>query len=56
MKEIAQELIDFGNSREKAEGFGMMKVIDAINKLIAYDGDDFSDGEIIDLISDELNK
>ena len=56
MKEIAQELINLGNSREKAEGFGMMKVIDAINKLIAYDGDDFSDGEIIDLINDELNK
>lgn len=56
MKKIAQELINFGNSREKAEGFGMMKVIDAVNKFIAYNGDDFSDGEIIDLINDELNK
>lgn len=30
LKEQAQELIDFGDSREKAEGYGMMRVI---NKL-----------------------
>ena len=31
LKEQAQELIDLGNSKEKAEGHGMMKVIDALN-------------------------
>jgi hypothetical protein len=30
LEEAAQELIDFGNSNEKAEGYGMMKVIESI--------------------------
>lgn len=30
LKAEAQELIDLGDSREKAEGYGMMKVLDAL--------------------------
>lgn len=30
LREQAQELIDLGDSREKAEGYGMMKVLDAL--------------------------
>jgi len=32
LDEQAQELIDFGNSKEKAEGFGMKKVTSEIYK------------------------
>lgn len=31
LKEEAQELIDFGNSKEKAEGYGMLRVLMLIN-------------------------
>ena len=34
LQEQAKELIDLGNSREKAEGYGMMRVIDQIKELI----------------------
>jgi len=30
LKEQAQELIDFGNSKEKAEGHGMLRVLELI--------------------------
>lgn len=30
LKEQAQELLDFGDSREKAQGYGMMKVIELV--------------------------
>lgn len=33
LHEQAQELIDCGDSKEKAEGYGMQKVIDAIHDL-----------------------
>jgi hypothetical protein len=33
LREEAQELIDLGDSREKAEGYGMMKVINAIRPM-----------------------
>ena len=56
MKEKAQELIDSGNSREKAEGYGMMRIINIVNRFINYSPDTFSDGEIINLIHAELNK
>ena len=55
MKEQAEELIDLGNSREIAEGFGMMRVIEAINHLIEIDGERATDGEIIDLIYELIN-
>lgn len=32
LKEQAQELIDSGNSKEKAEGFGMQRVLDEIGR------------------------
>ena len=48
LKEEAQELIDCGNSREKAEGYGMMKVIEQVEnnfnpswKSISWDILDF---------------
>ena len=55
MKEQAYELINFGNSREKAEGFGMMRVIEAIDKIIEIEGEDATDGEIVDLIYELIN-
>ena len=55
MKEQANELINFGNSKEKAEGFGMMRVIEAVNHLIEIDGEDATDGEIVDLIYELIN-
>ncbi|ALN97149.1 hypothetical protein BOX09_gp38 [Flavobacterium phage Fpv1] len=30
LKQHAQELLDFGDSREKAKGYGMMKVIELV--------------------------
>lgn len=55
MKEQAHELINFGNSREKAEGFGMMRVIEAIDKIIETEGEKATDGEIVDLIYELIN-
>ena len=55
MKEQAHELINFGNSREKAEGFGMMRVIEAIDKIIEIKGEDATDGEVVDLIYELIN-
>lgn len=37
LKEQAQELINCGNSREQAEGYGMMTVINKIEKLDVYE-------------------
>jgi hypothetical protein len=55
MKEQAQELINFGNSREKAEGWGMMRVIESIEKIIEIDGETATDGEVVDLIYELIN-
>ena len=55
MKEQAHELINLGNSKEKAEGFGMMRVIEAIDHIIEIKGEDATDGEIIDLIYELIN-
>tara|TARA_R110000803_G_scaffold16197_3_gene44443 strand:- start:2323 stop:2454 length:132 start_codon:yes stop_codon:yes gene_type:complete len=30
LREQANELIDYGNSKEKAEGYGMLRVLDAL--------------------------
>ena len=47
----AQELIDLGNSTEKAEGFGMMRVIEAVDKLIEVEtAKGTSDTDIVDFI------
>lgn len=49
----AQELIDLGDSREKAEGFGMMRVIEAVDKLIEVEtAKGTSDTDIVDFIYD----
>lgn len=37
LKAEAKELITCGNTKEQAEGFGMMKVIKAIEKLDVYE-------------------
>lgn len=51
MIEQAQELIDLGDSREKAEGFGMMRVIEAVDKLIEVEtAKGTSDTDIVDFI------
>lgn len=55
MKEQAEELIDLGNSREQAEGYGMMRVIEAIDHIIEIKGEDATDGEIVDLIYELIN-
>ena len=39
MREQAQELLDNGDSTEQAEGFGMMRVLDAIMDAIEYEAD-----------------
>ena len=48
LREQAQELIDCGNSKEKAEGYGMMRVIDEVVdnytpswKSVSWDVEDF---------------
>lgn len=47
----AQELIDSGNSIEKAEGLGMMRVIEAVDKLIEVESSKgTSDTDIVDFI------
>tara|TARA_B100000497_G_scaffold10023_1_gene11075 strand:- start:1086 stop:1265 length:180 start_codon:yes stop_codon:yes gene_type:complete len=47
----AQELIDSGNSTEKAEGLGMMRVIEAVDKLIEVEtAKGTSDTTIVDFI------
>tara|TARA_B110000902_G_scaffold249306_1_gene307368 strand:+ start:227 stop:571 length:345 start_codon:yes stop_codon:yes gene_type:complete len=48
----AIELIDMGNSREQAEGLGMIRVTEPISKLINIDGEISTDNEIIDMIYD----
>lgn len=55
MREQAYELINFGDSKEKAEGFGMMRVIEAIDHIIEIKGEDATDGEIVDLIYELIN-
>tara|TARA_R110000803_G_scaffold190646_1_gene253225 strand:- start:329 stop:508 length:180 start_codon:yes stop_codon:yes gene_type:complete len=51
MKAQAQELIDFGDSKEKSEGFGMMRVIEAVDKLIEVEtASGTSDKDIVDFI------
>lgn len=55
MKTQAQALIDFGDSLEQAEGFGMMRVIEAIDHIIEIKGEDATDGEIVDLIYELIN-
>tara|TARA_R110000782_G_scaffold89718_1_gene172436 strand:- start:981 stop:1151 length:171 start_codon:yes stop_codon:yes gene_type:complete len=56
MKEQAEELIDLGNSREQAEGHGMMRVIEAVGHLIEIDGERATDSEVVDLIYELINK
>jgi hypothetical protein len=41
-----------GNSREQAEGLGMIRVTEPITKLINIDGEISTDNEIIDMIYD----
>ena len=36
LEDQADELISFGNSQEKAEGHGMMTVINRINKFLTF--------------------
>jgi len=55
MKEQAYELINLGNSKEKAEGFGMMRVIEAIDHIIDIKGEYATDGEVVDLIYELIN-
>ena len=45
LQEQAKELIDLGNSREKAEGYGMMRVIEHIKKIINNNPNDQQLGE-----------
>jgi hypothetical protein len=49
MKEQAQELLDLGNSKEKAEGYGMMRVIELVEHIL--EKDILTDKEKIELIT-----
>lgn len=56
MKGQAEELINQANAIDQAEGYGMMRVIKAINHLIEIDGEIATDGETVDLIYELINK
>jgi len=45
LEEQAEELINLGNSREKAEGYGMMRVIEHIKTIIINNPNDQQLGE-----------
>ena len=56
MLEQANELINSGNSREQAEGYGMLKVINKIKEITKMDPDDYTDGEVLDIIYEQILK
>ena len=59
LREQAQELLDCGDSKDAAEGRGMMRVIDAVMNAVEYEADSneepLTDGECIDEIYAIIN-
>lgn len=53
MLEQANELINLGNSREQSEGHGMLKVINKVKEIL---DSEYSDGEVIDIIYEQILK
>lgn len=55
MKKKAEELIRNGNDKQIAYGRGMLEVIDEIMSIIETDGEQLTDGEIVDEIYELIN-
>ena len=55
MKESAEILIKQGNDKQIAYGRGMLEVIDEIMSIIETDGEQLTDGEIVDEIYELIN-
>ena len=55
MKEKAEELIRTGNDKEIAYGRGMLEVIDKVMSIIETDGEQLTDGEVLDEIYELIN-
>lgn len=55
MKEKAEELIRTGNDKQIAYGRGMLEVIDKIMSIIETDGEQLTDGEVVDEIYELIN-
>lgn len=55
MKEKAEELIRIGNDKQIAYGRGMLEVIDKIMSIIETDGEELTDGEVVDEIYELIN-
>tara|TARA_R110000803_G_scaffold145933_3_gene211752 strand:+ start:29917 stop:30093 length:177 start_codon:yes stop_codon:yes gene_type:complete len=54
MIEQANKLIEFGTPIEQAEGHGMLRVILALKEILNTEGDDLTDGEVIDQIYSDI--
>ena len=55
MKEKSEELIRNGNDKQIAYGRGMLEVIDEIMSIIETDGEQLTDGEVVDEIYELIN-
>jgi hypothetical protein len=55
MKKQAKELMRIGNNLEITYGNGMLEVINEVMDIINIDGDELTDGEVIDAIADLLD-
>ncbi len=55
MKESAEILIKQGNDKQIAYGRGMLEVIDKIMSIIETDGEQLTDGEVVDEIYELIN-
>ena len=55
MKESAEILIKQGNDKQIAYGRGMLEVINKIMSIIETDGEQLTDGEVLDEIYELIN-
>lgn len=55
MKKKAEKLIRIGNDKQIAYGRGMLEVIDKIMSIIETDGEQLTDGEVVDEIYELIN-
>jgi hypothetical protein len=55
MKESAEILINQGNDKQIAYGKGMLEVINKIMSIIETDGEQLTDGEVVDEIYELIN-
>jgi hypothetical protein len=55
MKESAEILIKQGNDKQIAYGKGMLEVINKIMSIIESDGEQLTDGKVVDKIYELIN-